>query len=419
MTCLHCGTPIPPGSRRDRRYCDRNCSALASYYRRKAGIGPPPRWQHPALESDNLLLRTAAEHARQLGGAHGWSTSTIRCAIDGLTALLSDLPAGGRVRSSQVRARIPRKAPIRRVTEVLADLDLLDDDTTPAIRSWIDRSTEQLPAGFADAVRAWLLALLDGERRARPRSPSSLYVYFSVVRPAIERWAANRGHLREITPADVAAVLKPLRGHQHNSTVAALRSLFRFAQKRGLVFASPTTRLKAGHVELALIPLRDNEIRAIEVAATNPAQRLIVALAAVHAARAGSIRLLTLDDLDLPNHRVTLAGHTERLGDIALHALRAWLKHRKTTWPHSPNRHVLVSERTAIAKTPVSQVHLQRQMRSLGVTIDRIRQDRILHEALTASADPLHLSLMFNLSVSTTSRCAEIAQHLLDDEQAD
>jgi hypothetical protein len=130
LTCLHCGTPIPPGSRRDRRYCDRNCSALASYYRRKAGIGQPPRWQHPALEADNLLLRAAAEHARQLGQEHGWSTSTIRCAIDGLTALLSDLPAGGRVRSSQARARIPRKAPIRRVTEMLADLDLLDDDTT-------------------------------------------------------------------------------------------------------------------------------------------------------------------------------------------------------------------------------------------------------------------------------------------------
>jgi hypothetical protein len=38
---------------------------------------------------------------------------------------------------------------------------------------------------------------------------------------------------------------------------------------------------------------------------------------------------------------------------------------------------------------------------------------------LTAGADPLHLSLMVNLTVSTTSRYAEVAQHLLDDEQAD
>ncbi|WP_378073447.1 hypothetical protein [Actinoplanes subglobosus] len=156
--------------------------------------------------------------------------------------------------------------------------------------------------------------------------------------------------------------------------------------------------------------MTDNDISTIEIAATNPAQRLILALAAAHAARAGSIRQLTLDDLDLPYHRGTLAGYTERLSDIALHALRAWLKHRKTTWPHSPNRHVLISERTAIAKTPVSQMHLQRQMRRLGVTIDRIRQERILQEALTAGADPLHLSLMFHLSVSRTDKYAEIAQ---------
>jgi hypothetical protein len=38
---------------------------------------------------------------------------------------------------------------------------------------------------------------------------------------------------------------------------------------------------------------------------------------------------------------------------------------------------------------------------------------------LTAGADPLHLSLMVNLTVSTTSRYPEVAQHLLDDEQAD
>jgi hypothetical protein len=141
VTCQHCGASIPPGSRRDRRYCSHNCNALASYYRRKAGIAPPPRWQHPALRSDNLLVRTAAEHARQLGQTNGWSPSTIRCTIDGLTTLLDDLPPGSRVRSSQVRARIPRKAPILRVTEVLTDLDLLDDDTVPTIRSGNSPST--------------------------------------------------------------------------------------------------------------------------------------------------------------------------------------------------------------------------------------------------------------------------------------
>jgi site-specific recombinase XerD len=416
VNCPHCGTPIPAGSRRDRRYCDRKCSALASYYRRKAGVPPPPPWQHPALQSDNPILRAAAEHARQLGQAHGWSRSTIRCAIDGLAAVLVGLPIGGRVRSSEVRARIPRAAPILRISEVLTDLGLLDDDTTPAIRSWIDHNADQLPAGFAEVIRDWLLVLLDGDRRAQPRSPNSLYAYFKFVRPVIEHWAAEHGHLREITTADIAAALEPLRGHQHRCTVVALRSLFRFAKKRGLIFANPTTRLKATRVEPGLIPLTDNEIRAVEQAARNPAQRLIVALAAVHAARTATIRHLTLDDLDLPNRRITLAGHNQRLGELTLRALRSWLKHRHATWPHSPNRHVLIATRTALATTPVSSVYVQDEMHSLGVNVDRIRGDRILHEALTVGPDPLHLSLVFNLSLSTASRYADMAQRLLDDE---
>jgi len=33
-----------------------------------------------------------------------------------------------------------------------------------------------------------------------------------------------------------------------------------------------------------------------------------------------------------------------------------------------------------------------------GVSVERIRRDRILHEALTGRPDPLHLSLMFGIS---------------------
>jgi len=49
-----------------------------------------------------------------------------------------------------------------------------------------------------------------------------------------------------------------------------------------------------------------------------------------------------------------------------------------------------------------------------GIDLDRIRRDRILHEALTVGPDPLHLALVFSLSHTTTSRYAAIAQLLLD-----
>jgi hypothetical protein len=309
VNCLHCDTPLPPGSRRDRFYCNSKCRAWASIERRKTGALPPPHWQHPALGSDNPALQAAAAHARHVGEANGWNRSTARLVLDGLAVVLDSRSAGERVTLTEVRTRTPRHASTPRVAEVLSDLGLLDDDTTPSIRSWIDRRTDELPAGFAEAVRAWLLVLLDGDARARPRSQATLYVYFGTVRPFLEQWAVNRGHLREITAANVTAVLDPLRGWPRRNAIAALRSLFRFAKRRGLVFSNPTARLRAEVIDRNLLPMSDAEIHAVEQVAVNPAQRLIVALLAVHAARPASIRNLMLDDLEMPNRRITVAGH--------------------------------------------------------------------------------------------------------------
>ncbi|MGH3548720.1 MAG: hypothetical protein ACRDQU_11550 [Pseudonocardiaceae bacterium] len=421
MTCTHCGKPVPDGSRRDRLYCTNACRQRAYLDRRCTGTPPPQRWQHPALHSDNLMLRAAAARAEELGQAHGWSSSTIRCAMDGLATLLVDHPAGEQVMLTEVRARMPRRASRPRVAEVLADLELLDDDTTVAIRSWIDRRTGGLPAGFTGDVRAWLLVLLDGDARSRPRSHSNLYTYFGAVRPLLESWALTRAHLREITAADVTAALDPLRGWPRRTAIAALRSLFRFAKKRGLIFTNPTTRLKSPHIERSLLPLTSAEIRAAEQVAATPLQRLVVALAAVHAARATAIRHLTLDDLDLPNRRITIARHPRRLGELTHQALLAWLKQRRASWPHTPNRHVLITARTALGAGPVSTDYLKRHLLRRGVYLEHIRGDRVLHEALSVGADPLHLALVFNLSHSAASRYAALAQSLLDDqlEQAD
>jgi integrase len=419
VTCLHCGAPIPAGSRRDRVYCRNNCSALASYYRRKNGAAPPPRWQHPALESADPALRAAAGRARQLGQAHGWSPSTLRCALDGLTALLDGRPGGERVTLTEIRTRTPRHTSAPRVAEVLAGLGLLEDDSTPAVRSWIERRAGELPQGFAGAVRAWLLVLLDGDARARPRSPASIYVYSAAVQPLIGQWSADRGYLREVTAADIKAALDPLRGHQLRTATVAVRSLFRFARKRGLVFANPAARLKAADPGGSLLPMTDAEIRAVEQAAASPAQRLIVALAAVHAARWAAIRDLTLDDLDLPDRRITIAGHRQRLGELTCRALRAWLDYRRATWPRTPNRHVLISAKTALGSGPVTRSFLTWNLQRHGVSIERIRRDRVLHEALTARADPLHLALVFGLSHTTAGRYTLIACDLLADQPAE
>ena len=106
----------------------------------------------------------------------------------------------------------------------------------------------------------------------------------------------------------------------------------------------------------------------------------------------------------------------QRLGDLSYRALRLWLDHRRVTWPHTSNPHVLVSEKTVHGASPVSQRFVVLRMSRAGCSVDRIRKDRILHEALTAGPDPLHLSLVFGVSHNTAARYATVAEHLLSHE---
>jgi hypothetical protein len=66
----------------------------------------------------------------------------------------------------------------------------------------------------------------------------------------------------------------------------ALRSLFRFAKRRGLTFADPTRHLSSGRgAGRTVLPMTAEQIRAAGQAAVTSAQRLAIAPAAGHAAR--------------------------------------------------------------------------------------------------------------------------------------
>jgi len=176
-------------------------------------------------------------------------------------------------------------------------------------------------------------------------------------------------------------------------------------------FTSPLTRT---HVDRSGQLPNNHEftVRSLQQAAVTPAQRLAVALAAVHAARAEAIRALTLDDIDLRNWRVTIAGHRQRLGELTHNALVAWLGYRRATWPDTANRHVLVSRISALGAGPVSVDYLDKhQLR--GVSLEHIRRDRIGHEALTTGADPLHPALVFNIDHTNAMAYTNAARNLL------
>ncbi|GES06380.1 hypothetical protein Acor_84490 [Acrocarpospora corrugata] len=134
--------------------------------------------------------------------------------------------------------------------------------------------------------------------------------------------------------------------------------------------------------------MADEEIRAIEQLSDDLAGRVVIALAAENA-RTGAIRELTLDDLDLVNRRITLAGRRQRLRDLSYRVLRRWLRDRRATWPRTSNPHVLTSDKTAHDTSPISQFvtlrmnHLSWAAPADGTSIDRYHIYRY--------SDPRHL----------------------------
>ena len=166
-------------------------------------------------------------------------------------------------------------------------------------------------------------------------------------RPQCTAQAGDRGLDRGVgdTSGDVDAVLEPLRGHRRYNAIMALRSLFRFAKRRGLTFADPTRHLRGGRgAGRTLLPMTAEQIRAVEQAAAN--------------------------------------------------------------------RHVLVSRIGALGTGPVSADYLDKHQLH-GISLEQIRRDRILAEALATGADPLHLALVFNIDHTNAMAYANAARNLL------
>ena len=61
-----------------------------------------------------------------------------------------------------------------------------------------------------------------------------------------------------------------------------------------------------------------------------------------------------------------------------------------------------------------AESHLRSGVRESGASsLEHIRRDRILHEALATGADPLHLALVFNIDHSNAMAYANAARDLL------
>ena len=68
--------------------------------------------------------------------------------------------------------------------------------------------------------------------------------------------------------------------------------------------------------------------------------------------------------------------------------LLAWLAHRGRRWPSTANPHLIINQQTAMTTRAVSENWLAGSCRGLTATLERLRVDRQLEEALTCGADP-------------------------------
>ncbi|HUZ22261.1 MAG TPA: hypothetical protein VMV07_00695 [Streptosporangiaceae bacterium] len=369
-----------------------------------------------ASRIDGEALTLTRRIASELAETRGWNARIVIETGRALAVVLADHTPGDMIAWSGLSPALhSRDLSVTRTAEILDLAGLLDDDRISSFTTLAAGRLALLPAPMAADVRDWLRTRSEGGPRSRPRDEHTVRQNLNRVHPLLLDWAGQYAHLREVTAADVAAACAPLTGSQRRQTLTALRSLFGHCKKTGTIFADPARGVHDGQRPLNLVqPLQPAEINQAASAAATPAARLAVALAAVHAARPKTIREMHLGDVDLGNRRLTITGRSRPLDDLTRSLLLAWLQHRRRRWPGAANPHLIINQQTAMTTRAVSENWLTETCRGLTATLERLRVDRQLEEALTCGGDPLHLAAVFGIDDTTAIRYATIASQLLE-----
>lgn len=364
----------------------------------------------------NPWLAWARYVAHCHGETRGW-VSRVRGDVDAaLIILLSDHDEGQKVSYGEMFPVLrARGLSTERTVEILQMLDLFLDDRRRPFEDWLDRKLDGLAPGIRRGVEQWIRTLHDGGPRRTPRAESTVWHYLNRIRPILLDWSIAYDHLREITRDDILTQLKDRHGEQRRATLIALRSLFAHAKKTGTIFRNPTRRIKVGQHECGVLqPLRPEHVTQAAQAATTPAMRVLVALAGIHAARVGAILALQLDDIDLGGRGLIIAGRSRPLDDLTHQVLLDWLRYRRERWPTTANPHLIINKHTALETKAATGDWASQLLNRQTATLERLRIDRQLEEALNHGPDPLHLAVVFGLDPKTAIRYASSARQLLE-----
>jgi hypothetical protein len=290
---------------------------------------------------------------------------------------------------------------LKSVLEILAAAGMLDDDRQPTLDAFTERQIADLPELMAAEFLAWYQSMRDGSAtppRSRPRNPATIRARVTHAAPAVRAWATNKGYasLREVGRDDVVAVM-PAEAYRYRQTLTALRTMFRFLKARRLVFTNPTLRLRGPQVSTEPLPINLTPVREAVLSA-KPVRAALAALVAFHALRAKDVRALLLTDLR--DGRLHLDGRTILLADPVRAKLAAWLEERRRRWPNTINPYVFINLHTAVRTCQVDPTWISA---TIGFSAQAIREDRILHEAIT-TGDVRRLSDLFGLTIGGAER---------------
>ncbi|MGT2462856.1 hypothetical protein [Sinomonas atrocyanea] len=366
--------------------------------RRGRTHGFPPT-THPEMAA--FLDSTALE----LASRHGWGEDTAGKVRRGLAIVLAlqDTP-GAPVRTTEVLRLQQLGLNCTRVLEVCQVAGLLDDDLSPVIDRWFAGTIADLPAQMRSELGRWYSVMKSGSKtppRSKPRSETTIRLYISWSLPALGTWAAA-GHtsLREITADDVRAVLPPA-GDPRATMGQGLRCIFRVLKAHHLVFLNPLNRIRTGTAaRLHPLPLPPEMLReALE--STDPARAAVTALAAFYGLRTGQLRSLLLTDLH--SGCLHLGERTIPLAAPVRARINAWIAYRERRWPNTANQHLFISRHTALGDGPVGYEWITQ---SIGTTVQKVREDRILHEMIASGGDLRRICDMFGLTIGGAERYA-------------
>nr|WP_258404912.1 hypothetical protein [Streptomyces sp. F8] len=298
----------------------------------------------------------------------------------------------------------------KRVCQFLASRGLLAEDPElhqDADQVWIETVVGKLPPTVADEVRLWVQVLRgQGRREHEARGYDGIRRYLAALQPLLTAWT-NSGitTLREITADHATDAADNLTGSARRQLAISLRSLFKALRQERVVFRDPTRELPVGDLKGIPKSVPSDLLAGLLDRAPTPLGRLVVALTAVHALPGHEIPTLLTCDLSLAHGtleaRRGLLRHTLYIEEFTHGLASAWLTYRHHRWPASTNPHLLVSQRTALDPDhpPVSMTMLHRHLPK-GFTLDGLRQDRILNEALK-TGDPLKLMRLFGITEKT------------------